>query len=117
MQKSPALTNPAVWPLPQRQPKWRSRIVQLKTVEQQRTLRRTRYDPSPETVGGIWLAMSAIVFIFVAALVKPRQETTARNCLPDHLRASLGHDRKLDYTHGHKKSASSNVSAPLEKAA
>ena len=69
-----------------------------------------------ETVGGIWLAMSAIAFIFVAALVKPRQ--AARSCLRDHLRASPGHDRKLDYTRmGKKKSVSSKVSAPLEKAA
>jgi hypothetical protein len=63
MQKSPALTNPAVWPLPQRQPERRSRIlVQLKAAGQQNP-QDARYYPSPrmiETVGGIRLAMSSV---------------------------------------------------------
>ena len=62
-----------------------------------------------ETVGGIWLAMSAIAFVFVAVLVKSRQESAD---------VSANHAvRRLDRTHKAKKKPSDKDSPPFEKAA
>ena len=61
-----------------------------------------------ETVGGIWLAMSAIAFVFVAVLVKSRQESAD---------VSANAVRRLDRTHKAKKKPSDKDSPPFEKAA
>ena len=61
-----------------------------------------------ETVGGIWLAMSAIAFVFVAVLVKSRQESADVSANAVH---------RLDRTHKAKKKPSDKDSPPFEKAA
>ena len=65
-----------------------------------------------ETVGGIWLVMSAIAFVFVAVLVKSRQESAD-------VSANRSSDavRRLDRTHKAKKKPSDKNSPPFEKAA
>ena len=69
-----------------------------------------------ETVGGIWLAMSAIAFIFAAVLVKTRQESADSVVSTNHLSEDVG-PRRLDRARTAKKKPSDKDSAPLEKAA
>ena len=70
-----------------------------------------------ETVGGIWLAMSAIAFIFAAVLVKTRRESADSAVVStNRLSDDIG-PRRLDRTRTAKKKPSDKDSAPLEKAA
>jgi len=66
-----------------------------------------------ETVGGIWLAMSAIAFTFAAVLVKTRRQSEDSAIV---LSEDIG-PRRLDRTRTAKKKPSDKDSGPLEKAA
>lgn len=69
-----------------------------------------------ETVGGIWLAMSAIAFIFATVLVKTRRESADSALSTNRLSDDVG-PRRLDRARTAKKKPSDKDSAPLEKAA
>lgn len=70
-----------------------------------------------ETIGGIWLAMSAIAFIFAAVLVKTRRESVdSALASTKRLSDDVG-PRRLNRARIAKKKPSDKDSAPLEKAA